>query len=234
MGCGVVTGFMGSPIWKSCLLLPADDRGDDRGGLPEDQEALDADPGRVRRAAGSSSPSRSIRPRSPSTSTRPSGCWRRSSTAPALGFNFDPSHLLWQGLEPHLFIREFPDRIYHVHMKDAAVTLDGRPGSSARISPSATCGAAGTSAPSATATSISRRSSASSTPSATAGRSRSSGRTTAWTASSGPKEALEFVRSINFAPSSIAFDKDMKKRSKKSQAPRHEERFNEIAAISPR
>ena len=47
---------------------------------------------------------------------------------PALGFNFDPSHLLWQGLEPHLFIREFPDRIYHVHMKDAAVTLDGKAG----------------------------------------------------------------------------------------------------------
>ena len=47
---------------------------------------------------------------------------------PALGFNFDPSHLLWQGLEPHLFIRDLADRIYHVHMKDAAVTLDGRSG----------------------------------------------------------------------------------------------------------
>jgi sugar phosphate isomerase/epimerase len=45
-----------------------------------------------------------------------------------LGINFDPSHLLWQGLEPHLFIREFADRIYHVHMKDVAVTLDGRAG----------------------------------------------------------------------------------------------------------
>ena len=31
-------------------------------------------------------------------------------------------------MEPHLFIREFADRIYHVHMKDAAVTLDGRAG----------------------------------------------------------------------------------------------------------
>lgn len=43
-----------------------------------------------------------------------------------LGLNFDPSHLIWQGMTPHLFIREFPDRIYHVHMKDAAVTLDGK------------------------------------------------------------------------------------------------------------
>ena len=44
------------------------------------------------------------------------------------GFNFDPSHLQWQGIEPHLFIREFPDRIYHVHMKDAVTTLDGKSG----------------------------------------------------------------------------------------------------------
>ena len=44
------------------------------------------------------------------------------------GINFDPSHLIWQGIEPHLFLRDFADRIYHVHMKDAAVTLDGRAG----------------------------------------------------------------------------------------------------------
>jgi len=44
------------------------------------------------------------------------------------GFNFDPSHLLWQGMDPVEFIRYFPDRIYHVHMKDASVTLNGRTG----------------------------------------------------------------------------------------------------------
>jgi sugar phosphate isomerase/epimerase len=44
------------------------------------------------------------------------------------GFNFDPSHLIWQGVDPVEFIRRFPDRIYHVHMKDAIVTLDGRSG----------------------------------------------------------------------------------------------------------
>jgi sugar phosphate isomerase/epimerase len=44
------------------------------------------------------------------------------------GFNFDPSHLIWQGVDPVEFIRSFPDRIYHVHMKDAAVTLSGRTG----------------------------------------------------------------------------------------------------------
>lgn len=44
------------------------------------------------------------------------------------GFNFDPSHLLWQGVDPVAFIRAFPDRIYHVHIKDAIVTLDGSTG----------------------------------------------------------------------------------------------------------
>jgi sugar phosphate isomerase/epimerase len=44
------------------------------------------------------------------------------------GFNFDPSHLLWQGVDPVEFIRAFPNRIYHVHIKDAIVTLDGRSG----------------------------------------------------------------------------------------------------------
>ena len=42
------------------------------------------------------------------------------------GFNFDPSHLHWQMVDPVQFLREFKDRIYHVHMKDAARQLDGR------------------------------------------------------------------------------------------------------------
>ncbi len=44
------------------------------------------------------------------------------------GFNFDPSHLIWQGIDPVEFIRAFPDRIYHMHVKDAITTLNGRSG----------------------------------------------------------------------------------------------------------
>ncbi|HEY1784824.1 MAG TPA: sugar phosphate isomerase/epimerase [Pirellulales bacterium] len=44
------------------------------------------------------------------------------------GFNFDPSHLLWQGIDPVEFLRAFPDRIYHVHVKDVVVQLNGRTG----------------------------------------------------------------------------------------------------------
>jgi sugar phosphate isomerase/epimerase len=47
---------------------------------------------------------------------------------PEFGFNYDPSHLLWQMVDPVAFIRAFPDRIYHVHVKDAARTLDGKTG----------------------------------------------------------------------------------------------------------
>jgi sugar phosphate isomerase/epimerase len=47
---------------------------------------------------------------------------------PAFGFNFDPSHLHWQFVDPVAFIDEFPDRIFHVHIKDCARTLNGRTG----------------------------------------------------------------------------------------------------------
>ncbi|MCL2641602.1 MAG: sugar phosphate isomerase/epimerase [Phycisphaerales bacterium] len=37
----------------------------------------------------------------------------------SFGFNYDPSHFVYQGVDYIQFIREFKDRIYHVHMKDA-------------------------------------------------------------------------------------------------------------------
>ncbi len=45
---------------------------------------------------------------------------------PSFGFNFDPSHLVHQFVEPVAFIDEFADRIFHVHVKDVRVQLDGR------------------------------------------------------------------------------------------------------------
>jgi len=38
---------------------------------------------------------------------------------PEFGFNYDPSHLGYQHVDYVTFIRRFPDRIYHTHMKDA-------------------------------------------------------------------------------------------------------------------
>ena len=47
---------------------------------------------------------------------------------PTLGLNFDPSHLVWQGVDPCIFLRDFAGKIYHVHMKDVKVKLDGKAG----------------------------------------------------------------------------------------------------------
>jgi len=38
------------------------------------------------------------------------------------GLNYDPSHLVWQFMDPVKPIREFADRIFHVHAKDARIS----------------------------------------------------------------------------------------------------------------
>jgi len=45
---------------------------------------------------------------------------------PAFGINFDPSHLIHQFVDPAQFIDEFPDRIFHAHIKDSRIQLTGR------------------------------------------------------------------------------------------------------------
>ena len=40
---------------------------------------------------------------------------------PAFGFNYDPSHMGYQGVDYLEFIRIFADRIFHVHCKDIKV-----------------------------------------------------------------------------------------------------------------
>ena len=49
--------------------------------------------------------------------------WRET-----LGINFDPSHLVWQGVNEVGFVRDFAKRIYHVHMKDVKILKNGRAG----------------------------------------------------------------------------------------------------------
>lgn len=127
MGCQVVTGFMGSPIWKMWYSFPATPAETIARGFERIRELWDPildefDRQGVRFAL-------EVHPTEIAfdlyTTDRLLETFERR---PALGLNFDPSHLQWQGIEPHLFIREFADRIYHVHMKDAAVALDGKAG----------------------------------------------------------------------------------------------------------
>jgi sugar phosphate isomerase/epimerase len=127
MGCKVVTGFMGSAVWKYWYSFP---QTTDQMVEEAFQEILtlwspildEFDACGVRFAL-------EVHPTEIAfdfcTAQRLLEVFRHR---PTLGFNFDPSHLVWQGMKPHLFIRDFAKRIYNVHMKDAAVTLDGRAG----------------------------------------------------------------------------------------------------------
>ena len=51
---------------------------------------------------------------------------------PAFGLNFDPSHFMWQDLDPVGFLWDFQDRIYHVRLKESrkqptGATVDSDP-----------------------------------------------------------------------------------------------------------
>jgi sugar phosphate isomerase/epimerase len=43
----------------------------------------------------------------------------------SMGVNYDPSHLLRMGIDPLRFLREFADRVYHVHGKDTELIEEG-------------------------------------------------------------------------------------------------------------
>ena len=127
MGCYVVSGFLGSPIWKYFYSFP-----------PTTEEMIEAGYQRILElwspifdefdAVGVKF-ALEVHPTEIAydfyTTQKLFEVFDRR---PTLGLNFDPSHLVWQGVDPALFIREFADRVYHVHMKDAAVTLDGKAG----------------------------------------------------------------------------------------------------------
>ncbi|MBN2859601.1 MAG: sugar phosphate isomerase/epimerase [Sphaerochaetaceae bacterium] len=127
MGCEIVTGFMGSPVWKYWYSFPQTSEK-----MIDDafKEIVDLwspifdefDRQNVRFAL-------EVHPTEIAfdyyTAERLLEEFKFRDT---LGFNFDPSHLIWQGVTPHIFLRDFIDKVYHVHMKDAAVTLDGKAG----------------------------------------------------------------------------------------------------------
>ena len=110
MGCNVVTGFMGSPIWKAWYSFP-----------PTTEEMIEAGFEKILELWTPifdefDALRRQVRPRGPPDRDRlrplhrPSACSTSSTAGRPSGFNFDPSHLVWQGIEPHLFIRDFADR----------------------------------------------------------------------------------------------------------------------------
>ena len=50
--------------------------------------------------------------------------WRRlfeELHSPNLGLNYDPSHMVWQQMDYLQPLRDFPDRLFHIHAKDVRV-----------------------------------------------------------------------------------------------------------------
>lgn len=127
MGCYVVTGFMGSPIWKYFYSFPQTTEEMVEEGFNQIVELwkpiLDVfkDNG-VKFAL-------EVHPTEIAFDYYTAGrLLKKLNYHSAFGFNFDPSHLIWQGVNPTIFLRDYSSYIVHVHMKDAAVTLDGKAG----------------------------------------------------------------------------------------------------------
>lgn len=127
MGCKVVTGFLGSPIWKYLYSFPPTSEEMVEKGFQEIYELWspifdEFDKCGVKFA-------HEVHPSEIAfdyyTTERLLEKFNRRET---LGINFDPSHLQWQGVDPAVFFHDFADRIYHVHIKDCYVRLDGKTG----------------------------------------------------------------------------------------------------------
>ncbi len=127
LGVSIVTGFLGSPIWKFFYSFPQTTEEMIKEGydrivslwtpiLDEFQRknvkfAFEVHPTEI--AFDYYSTQRLL---------------KKMNGHPAFGLNFDPSHLIWQGVNPTVFLQDFAPYVFHVHMKDASVSYDGRRG----------------------------------------------------------------------------------------------------------
>ena len=119
MGISIVTGFTGSPIWHLLYSFPPVTPKMINDGFSEFAKlwlpildayqemgikfALEVHPTEI--AFDIASARRAL---------------EAVNNHPAFGFNFDPSHFGYQGVDYVKFIYTFADRIFHVHMKDVA------------------------------------------------------------------------------------------------------------------
>jgi sugar phosphate isomerase/epimerase len=125
LGAGVVNGFTGSPIWHKLYFFPPTGPAEIDAGYREFADRwrpiLDAF---ERCGVGFALEVH------PTEIAYDAHTFERAIEAVgghrAFGANFDPSHLQWQGVDPAAFVARFADRIFHVHVKDCAVTLDGQ------------------------------------------------------------------------------------------------------------
>jgi sugar phosphate isomerase/epimerase len=117
LGVPVVTGFTGSPIWAAAYAFPPHTAGYVDAGFQEFADrwnpifdafdeagvkfALEVHPTEI--AFDLSTAERAL---------------EAVSHRKTFGFNYDPSHFAYQGVDYIQFLYDFADRIYHVHIKD--------------------------------------------------------------------------------------------------------------------
>jgi sugar phosphate isomerase/epimerase len=127
MGAKVVTGFMGSAVWKYWYSFPQTSEEMIEAAYQEQVDLWSPifdvfDENGIKFAL-------EVHPTEIAfdyyTTER---LFKVFNNRPTLGLNFDPSHLIWQGVNPIIFLHDFIDKVYHVHMKDAYVNLDGKAG----------------------------------------------------------------------------------------------------------
>ncbi|MBI2803388.1 MAG: sugar phosphate isomerase/epimerase [Planctomycetes bacterium] len=127
LGVGVITGFTGSALWPGVMGYPPNNPGEVQEGLADFANrwapildacrdagirfALEVHPGQIAFDLHSAEMTLDV-----------------LDGRDEFGFTFDPSHLHWQGIDPVEFLRRFRDRVFHVHIKDLAMTLNGRSG----------------------------------------------------------------------------------------------------------
>ena len=125
LGVETVTGFTGSPIWHQLYSFPPNDFGRLDQAYEEFAERwspiLDVFDAEGVKFALEVHPTE-IAYDFVTTEKTLDALDRRT----AFGINFDPSHLVPQLLDPAAFVEDFADRIYHVHVKDSKLRLDGR------------------------------------------------------------------------------------------------------------
>ncbi|GAA1485048.1 sugar phosphate isomerase/epimerase family protein [Brachybacterium fresconis] len=125
LGANTVTGFTGSSIWKYVAMFP-----------PVPEEVIDqgyqdfADRWNPILDVFEECGVRFALEVHPSEIAYDYWTTRRTLEAighrESFGLNWDPSHMMWQDIDPVSFITDFADRIYHVHCKDVRVRITGR------------------------------------------------------------------------------------------------------------
>ena len=117
LGVGVVNGFTGSPVWHLLYAFPPVPAGWIDGGFREFAEAwvpiLDVFEEEGVRFALEVHPTEIA-----FDIVTAERALAALDGHPAFAFNYDPSHLAYQGVDCVDFIRRFGDRIAHVHVKD--------------------------------------------------------------------------------------------------------------------